>query len=94
MMRFLFRRTGENGGGGGRPSVIPIILTPFCFLLFVGITIGYVTWSVNTSEHKWCTVIELLNKAPAPKAAPNNPSRIYDAQLAQDFRVLQTSLGC
>ncbi len=75
--------------------IIPVVLIVFCFLAFAGGTVAFVSWSVSSSEHKWCSVIDLLDAAPAPpNANTSNPSRQYDAQLASDFSVLKKRLGC
>lgn len=75
--------------------LIPVLLIIFCFLAFAGGTVAYVTWSVSVSEHKWCSVMDLLVQAPPPKgASPSNPSRQYDVQLSKDFHALKSGLGC
>jgi hypothetical protein len=78
----------------GHPFILPVTIVIVSFLLFAGGTAAYTTWFVNNSQHNWCNTINLLLAAPAPKAAPGNPSRTYDAKLATDFRVLKTRLGC
>jgi hypothetical protein len=78
----------------GHSFILPVVIVIVSFLLFAGGTAAYTTWSVSNSQHNWCNTIDLLLAAPAPKAAPDNPSRNYDAKLATDFRVLKERLGC
>lgn len=80
-----------------RMLLLPWIAVIAGFLLFAGLTVAYVTWSVSRSQHDWCATINLLNKAPDPSPpaqAQNAPARAYDRQLAADFRALKDRLGC
>jgi hypothetical protein len=75
--------------------IVPMLMIILCFLAFAGGTVAYVSWSVSESEHKWCSVIDLLNEAPPPTGANSaNPSRVYEVQLSNDFRALKGGLGC
>jgi hypothetical protein len=75
--------------------ILPWIAVIAGFLLFAGLTVAYVTYSVNASQHRWCTTINLLNSSPPPAGSPSrNPSRAYEQHLAADFRDLKASLGC
>lgn len=75
------------------PFIQAVVLVTLIALWAVG-SFLYVTWAINQAEHKWCTTFQLLNEAPAPAAAPDNPSRIYAAKLSADFRELQREFGC
>lgn len=74
--------------------LFPVIILVLCLVLWTAGTFWYITFAVNQSQHKWCATFQLLNEAPAPKASPGNPSRIYSAKLAADFRELQSQFGC
>lgn len=80
-----------------RPEKYPflqIFIVIVCLALWTGGTFWYVTYAVSQSQRQWCSTFALLNEAPAPKAAPDNPSRTYAAKLAQDFQQLQREFGC
>ena len=78
-----------------RPALVPVIVLIVGLLAFAGLTVGYVSWSISASQHRWCAVIDLLNAAPPPAGSPQkNPSRAYEQRLASDFRDLKASLGC
>jgi hypothetical protein len=83
-----------------RPDRFVLLLLPWIaiivgLLLFAGLTVTYVTLSVDISQHRWCATLTLLNSAPAPAGpAKANPSRAYEQELAADFKVLKASLGC
>ena len=83
-----------------RPDRFALLLLPWIaiiagLLLFAGLTVAYVTLSVDSSQHRWCSTINLLNSAPPPAGpAKQNPSRAYEQRLAADFRMLKASLGC
>jgi hypothetical protein len=80
---------------GERSMVMPVILVIAGLVALCALTIGYTTWAVNASQHRWCAVIDLLNAAPPPVGAPQkNPSRAYEQELARDFHALKASLGC
>jgi hypothetical protein len=76
------------------PYLIPALITIISFLLFAGATVWYMTWAINQSEHDWCTMLNTLAQAPAPAPRPGNPSRIYDAKIAEDLRNLRQTFGC
>ena len=81
--------------GAERSPVLAVIAVVAGLLVFAGLTIGYTSWAVAASQHRWCAVIDLLNAAPPPAGAPQkNPSRAYDQKLARDFHALKGSLGC
>ena len=74
---------------------MPVIVVIAGLLVFCALTVGYTTWAVSASQHRWCAVIDLLNAAPPPAGAPaTNPSRAYAQMLSRDFRDLKGSLGC
>lgn len=74
---------------------MPVIVVITGLLVLCALTVGYTTWAVSASQHRWCAVIDLLNAAPPPAGAPQtNPSRAYEQKLAGDFRELKGSLGC
>jgi hypothetical protein len=78
-----------------RSAAIPVIAALAGLLVFAGLTVWYVSWSVQASQHRWCAVIDLLNAAPPPAGSPQrNPARAYDQKLSRDFRDLKGSLGC
>ena len=81
--------------GTERSPVIAVASVILGLLLFAGLTIGYTTWAVSASQHRWCAVIDLLNAAPPPAGpAKTNPSRAYEQKLGRDFQMLKGSLGC
>ena len=74
---------------------MPVIAVIAGLLVLCALTVGYTTWAVDASQHRWCAVIDLLNAAPPPAGAPQkNPARAYDQKLALDFHDLKGSLGC
>ena len=78
-----------------RSAVISVLAVIAGLLALILLTVGYTTWAVNASQHRWCAVIDLLNAAPPPAGAPQtNPSRAYAQMLSRDFRDLKGSLGC
>lgn len=84
-----------------RPYARLIVALAAAFLLALAIeflaTGFYATWAVSSSQHKWCSTVDLLNKAPAPpagKSATQAPAQAYDRELASDFRMLKDRLGC
>ena len=78
-----------------RSVVMPVIAVIAGLLVLCALTVGYTTWAVDASQHRWCAVIDLLNAAPPPAGAPQkNPARAYDQKLALDFHDLKGSLGC
>jgi hypothetical protein len=78
-----------------RSAVLPVIAVIAGLLALAALTVGYTTWAVSASQHRWCAVIDLLNMAPPPAGAPQkNPARAYDQELARDFRDLKGSLRC
>jgi hypothetical protein len=78
-----------------RSAVISVVAIIAGLLALCALTIGYTTWAVNASQHRWCAVIDLLNAAPPPVGAPQkNPSRAYAQMLSRDFHDLKGSLGC
>lgn len=78
-----------------RSAVISVLAVIAGLLALILLTVGYTTWAVNASQHRWCAVIDLLNAAPPPAGAPQkNPARAYDQKLALDFHDLKGSLGC
>jgi hypothetical protein len=81
--------------GAERSPALAVIAVIAGLLLFAGLTVGYVSWSISASQHRWCTTIDLLNAAPPPAGpAKANPSRAYEQELSRDFRDLKGSLGC
>jgi hypothetical protein len=84
-----------TGQRAERSAVISVIAVIAGLLAAVVLTVGYTTWAVNASQHRWCAVINLLNAAPPPAGAPEtNPSRAYAQMLSRDFHDLKGSLGC
>ena len=83
-----------------KPDRFMLLLGPWIavivgLLVFAGLTLAYVTLSIDHSQHLWCSTLDLLNSAPAPSgAAKANPARAYEQRLADDFRMLKESLGC
>ena len=81
--------------GPERSPILAVLAVVAGLLVFAGLTIGYTTWAVSASQHRWCAVIDLLNAAPPPTGAPQkNPSRAYEQMLGRDFHALKGSLGC
>lgn len=80
------------------PLVSAVSLATACFLLFVGFTVGFVTWQVHSAEEKFCTLMVTLSKPPAPTNQqanqPNASARRYAQELSKDIIQLKEQLGC
>lgn len=73
------------------------IIIVFSFFLWAALTVGFVSYSISSSQHKFCDLVTTLNNAPAPSPQPgsaSNPGRLFDEKIAKDIIVLKGSLGC
>jgi hypothetical protein len=80
------------------PLISALSLATACFLLFVGFTVGFVTWQLHSTEEKFCTLMVTLSKPPAPTSQqasqPNASARKYTQELSKDIHQLKEKLGC
>lgn len=77
-------------------TVLAITMAVTFFLLFIGFTVGFVTWQIDSSQAKFCTLMTTLAHAPAPtgKQDVSTPARNYDQIISKDIIQLKGSLGC
>jgi hypothetical protein len=74
----------------------PSGLGPSVALVLAGVVVAlllnaaFTAWSVNTSQHRWCQTLTLLNTS----ARRRPPTGTYGKALVRDFRDLHASLGC
>ena len=58
---------------------MPVIVVIAGLLVLCALTVGYTTWAVSASQHRWCAVIDLLNAAPRQQEHRRlTPARAYD----------------
>lgn len=61
------------------------------FLVAIAFSVGYTTWSVNSSQHRWCSALVTLDAA--DQHAPP-PASKFGRQLVTDFHALKLQFGC
>jgi len=77
------------------PYLVPALVLAACLLLFPAFTVGYVAWSQDQNNHKFCQLIESVTAVqPPPGNASANPSRAYGQNLYKSAVALQGRLGC
>jgi hypothetical protein len=79
-----------TGQRQGMPTFAGILIIAGA-VLAVALNLAYTTWAVNTSQHRWCATIGLLNSADAHQPAPSTQ---FGRNLVADFNHLYTNLGC
>jgi hypothetical protein len=60
-------------------------------VIALAVNVGYTTWSVNTSQHRWCSALVTLDTADQHAPAPTSK---FGRQLVADFHNLRLSFGC
>lgn len=67
-----------------------------CFLLSIGIPIGYTTWYVASYARHACQALDVLTAHPAPKpaSASANPSREQAYRFYQGLVLWAREDGC
>jgi hypothetical protein len=101
MRRCVDVQQGTPGGSPAPPGHArsspghAIALAVASIMLAVGLNAGFTYWSVETSQHHWCSTLNLLyTEKPPPGNAARNPSRAYLQDLHTRFSDLRSSLGC
>lgn len=81
-----------------RGAVWALVLGAVSLLLFIGLTVGYTTYSVRHSQGEWCATLALLTAHPVPNPGPSaaakNPSREDAYILYKNFVTLSKDFGC
>jgi hypothetical protein len=78
-------RARQPGPGRGIAIIVAGVL------LALATNVAYTTWSVDTSQHRWCAALVTLDNA--DRAAPK-PASKFGRQLVADFHALRLSFGC
>lgn len=67
-----------------------------CFAAWIMLTIWFVAYSVDTSQHHWCQALATLTEHSVPKPAnpAANPSREEAYVLYQEFLALRGEFEC
>ena len=81
---------------GRGPTPGAVILIAFSLVLTIVLGVAYTTYSLQTSNHNWCSTLTLLTKQPVPKPTnpAQNPSREQAYIFYTDFVALKGKLGC
>ena len=71
------------------------VIMASCYAAITGLTVWFVIFSVNNSQHQFCQLLGTLTSVHPSAGNPSaNPSRAYELKVSRDLMMLKGHLGC
>ncbi len=86
--------SASNLAGGAAPDrrdMFQFTLLIVSVILAIGMNAGFTLWSVQRSQHQWCSALVTLDNADQHSPAPATEAGKH---LFSDFHSLRESFGC